>query len=47
MAAARARIEASRNLRQAMTTVAERSELAPEDLVSRFGFIGAQPCTSV
>jgi class 3 adenylate cyclase len=36
-AAARACIEAARNLRQAMTAVAQRSALAPEDLVLRFG----------
>ena len=36
-AAARACIKAARNLRQAMFAVAERSELAPEDLVLRFG----------
>jgi len=36
-AAARACIEAARNLRQAASAVAERSELAPEDLVLRFG----------
>jgi class 3 adenylate cyclase len=36
-AAARACIEAARDLRQAMTPVAQRSHLAPEDLVLRFG----------
>jgi len=36
-AAARACIEAARSIREAMTGVAERSELAPEDLVMRFG----------
>jgi class 3 adenylate cyclase len=36
-AAARACIEAARNLRDAMVEVASRSELQPEDLVMRFG----------
>jgi class 3 adenylate cyclase len=36
-AAARACIEAARALREAMSNVAARSELAPEDLVLRFG----------
>jgi class 3 adenylate cyclase len=36
-AAARACIEAARNLRDAMVEVAARSELQPEDLVMRFG----------
>ncbi len=36
-AAARSCIEAARSIRDAMTEVAARSELAPEDLVMRFG----------
>jgi len=36
-AAARACIETARNLRQAVTAVAQRSELGPEGLVLRFG----------
>jgi class 3 adenylate cyclase len=36
-AAARGCIEAARSIKEAMTAVAERSELAPEDLVMRFG----------
>ncbi len=36
-AAARSCIEAARNIKDAMTAVAARSELVPEDLVMRFG----------
>ena len=36
-AAARSCIEAARSIREAMADVAARSELAPEDLVTRFG----------
>ncbi len=36
-AAARSCIQAARNIRDAMTVVATRSDLAPEDLVMRFG----------